>query len=468
MGDFGMGPDDRRRRADVVVGASAHGIAVAIALVASVALGLAGSGRTGAAELPNRAAANRDFIAALRLINQADRTYTATRERDLLGDADRLLRGIIDRYPDTDLAVQLMTNQFIGDFDFFQFKARVRTLVCSDPLSTSCFLERLESLLPPVETPIAAARWDWLSLAVAHHLSGRPERAREIIAPFLSAVRRRTPPEGVERDLFVARALALTGEIEIALALTRTIDTCSTRLYNLTDIVEILVWHDQIERAATLAAEAEAFAGDHDCDWERGLVVQALLAVGRHPDAEALFRATVDRQFVQDRASRADCCPPELAVAAAELGDVNLTLGLLRTVQDANPWTLPTVLGRLAARGDGSLAVPYADQIVEPEIRAETYATLVRALAANGRGDDARSVMTRLDQLIAGDSDRRPTLLAQRAKAEDALFDDDRWRRTFFKAVVDAERATGFVRRDAGGPLLAALVQIETDRPLLD
>ena len=134
--------------------------------------------------------ANRQFVQAMQMIQQANATFDLGEEARLLRDADRLLNEIVQRYPDSAIAVQLITNQFIGDFDVFEFRNRVRALICNDAQSTACFLYRIENLLPPVEYPVSTPRWDWLSLAVAYHLNGRADRAREIIAPFVSALRR--------------------------------------------------------------------------------------------------------------------------------------------------------------------------------------------------------------------------------------------------------------------------------------
>jgi len=427
----------------------------------------------GLAALEAVSAANRQFIHAMRMIHDADATYDSGTESRLLTEADRLLRDIVDRFPQTDLAVKLMTNQFVGEFDYLEFRNRVKALVCNDTTATACFLYRIARLLPPIETPISVARWDWLSLAVAHHLIGEHDRAREIIGPFLATVRRGAPPDGSERDLFVARALALTGEFDIAIEITRSIDECSTRLYNYSDLVEAALWQDRRPLAETLAEEARRFATDHTCDWELGLIIQTLTAVGRTDEAKALFAQTADRQFARFRRTKDDCCPPELAVAAAEHGDVNLALGILRAVQEDNPWTIPVVLGKLGRRGPPQLVISYAEQVQDLDVRGEAYAELIEALVARKERDRADELMMALTKLAEESGGERPPLFAQLAKAERVLrgkgtAGKESWRPLFLRAVVAAERGTTYVRRDIGGPLLAALVRIETGRPMLD
>lgn len=413
-------------------------------------------------------AANRRFVEAMQLIRKADTTFDPAKEATLLREADRILDAIIQQHPESMIAVQLITNQFIGDFDVYEFKNRVRALICNEPQSTACFLYRIEMLLPPLDQPISMPRWDWLSLAVAYHHAGSPDRAKEIIAPFLGALRRGMTTDIAEQDLFVARALALTGQTDLALDVTRTIRDCSTRIYNLTDIAEIAAWRGGMELASALATEAKDYAAAQGCSWELGLVVQALLRAGREAEARTLFLNTVEQQFSRFRETRQDCCPAELAVAAADLSEVNLALGLLRTVQDDSPWTVPAVLGRLAVHGETALASAYLDQLQDVDQQAEVLAEFVAAALERGDEAAARDHMARLVELSNAPANRRPMVLGQRARAEGLLYSDDRWRASFLAALNAAERSSAYVRRDIGAPLLAALVKIETGRPMLD
>ena len=412
--------------------------------------------------------ANRQFIQAMQLIRKANTTYDSVEEKRLLGEADHQLDDIISRFPDTDLAVQLVTNQFVGDFDFFEFRNRVRSLVCSDQQSSKCFLFRIGALLPPVETPIATARWDWLSLAVANHIFGDVGRAKEIIAPFLSAGRRGTATENTDRDLFVARALALTDQSGLALELTRKISDCATRVYNLTDIATAALWHNDREGALVLADEARAFAEHAGCIAEQGLVARLLFEAGREADARALFARTLDQQLGRTKGGKGDAAPPEMAIAAGLMADTATALKVLRMVQEENPWTVPAVLGRLARRGEIETSLNYAEQIQDVENRGEVYAELIGALLKREDRAGAEKLMAKLVQLAGDDGNRRPALIAQRARAEKALYGDDRWRGTFQQAITAAEHASSFVRRDIGGPLVAVLVKIETGLPMLD
>lgn len=440
-----------------------------LSVLLAMALGVLLGGATLAAADPDAAgSANRQFVQAMQIIHKADATYEAAEEGRLLREADRLLTEIIDRFPESPLAVQLTTNQIVGDFDIFEFRTRIRALICNDPLTSLCFLQRISGILAPVEMPIATARWDWLSMAVALHHLGDPTRAREIIAPFLSAVRRGGPFDSAEQDLFASRALALTGQTALALDLTRQIADCSTRVYNLTDITEALSWRGDRDQAIAIADEARKYAQAHRCNKELGLVAQALLRAGRDAEARTVFQSTVEQQYSRSREARKECCSPELAIAAAELGDVNLALNILRAVQDAHPWTVPAALGRLARRGENSLLLTYADEIQDVDNRAEAYAEMIDAALKRNDRPGAEDLMKRLSRLAEGDSSRRPTTLAQRARAEKLLHGDERWRSTFQQAVTAAEHSSNYARRDMGAPLLAALVRIETGLPMLD
>jgi len=457
-----MAPAPARRRIAAFLTAL---IVVAAAFVGTV---LAAAG---AARAQDNSPANRLFVQAMQLVRQADNTFDIAEESRLLKDADRLLNEIVTKYPDSSLAVQLVTNQFVGDFDFYEFRGRIRALVCNEPLASLCFLHRIGEMLPPVETPITTARWDWLSLAVAYQHLGDQGRAKEIVSPFVSAVRRGKSTDNAGQDLFVARALTLMGQTQLALDITRQIPDCATRLYNLADINKSVAWRGDTALAAALAEEAKQYAASRGCSWELGLVVQALLRAGKEGEARTLFLNTVETQFSKFRESRelrGDCCPPELAVAAADLGETSLAFGMLRNVQDENPWTIPAVLGRLGRRGELSVAIAYAEQVQDIDVRAESFVELIDAAVKRNERATAEQLMRRLTKLVEESAGKRPGLLAQKAKAERALLGEDRWRASFQQAINAAERSSNFVRRDIGAPLLAALVRIETGLPMLD
>lgn len=434
-----------------------------------IALTLLASG-TGAAVAQQDAGgpANKLFVQAMQMLQEADATLDSAKEAQLLRDIDKLLRDVIAKYPDSTLAVQLMTNQFVGDFDYYEFRGRVEALVCEAPLSSACFVYRISEMLPPVETPIVNARWDWLSLAVSYNQLGQTEKAKEIIAPFAAAIRRGVNADSAGQDFFVARALALIGESAQALNVTRSISDCSTRVYNLIDIGKAAKWRGDDALTKSTAEEARAFAETNQCVWESGLVAQALNRAGRTEEAKRLLTKAVADQVGDVRKRKENCCPPELAVAAAEIDTPNLALNLLRVVEEENPWTAPAVLGRIARRGESALAVAYAEQIADVDLRGESLAELVAAAMERKDKPAADYAFARLAKLTNGAGARRPVLMAQRAKAEWALYRDEGWRSAFQAALNSAERASNFVRRDAAAPLLAALMRIETGRPMLD
>lgn len=436
-------------------------------LVLLVAALLAGASPARAETPAEQAAeANRRFVEAMRTLERADQTYDPAEQARLLRETDKLLTLIVAETPESPLAVQLVTNQFVGDFDYGEFKRRVAGLVCADAQSMACFLHRIEGLMTPVEYPIAVPRWDWLSLAVAHHHLGDKARVRPIIAPFLAAMRRNDPMAEAGQDLFLARALALTGEINLALEITRGIADCSTRVYNLTDIVDILAWKGDREKAGAVAEEAAEFARANACAWELGLVAQALLKSGKEGRARTLFLNTVEEQFSRFKDNRGTCCPPELAVAAGDLGDPNLALGLLRVVQDESPWTVPQVLGKLGARGEQTITLAYAEQVKDPEIRAEAYVELIAGALAHNDRKQAELVSARLDEFLAKVT-ASPLVTVQRARADRLLGQGERWRGSMQRAITEAERDGSFERRDFASPLLAALVEIGTGKALL-
>jgi hypothetical protein len=418
--------------------------------------------------LPDSAAlANRQFVQAMQQIQKADQSYDLAEQTRLLQEADRLLADIVARMPESPIAVQLVTNQFVGDFDVVEFRNRVRGIACNEPQATGCFLFRIEALLQPIEYPITVSRWDWLSLAVAHQQFGDRTRTRQIISPFLAAFRRGAPASSKD-DPFLGRALALTGEYDLALQLGRQSTDCATRIYNLTDVAEAMVIRGDAARAGGLADEAADFARAQNCTWELGRVAQALLHTGKEARARTLFLNTVEEQFSRFKERRGNCCPPELAVAAGDLGDPNLALGLLRTVQDESPWTIPIVLGHLLARGEQALTVTYADQIKDTDLRAETYVSLIAgALKANDRSQ-AEQLYGKLGRMLATPEQRQqPLVLVQRARADRLMYKDQRWRTYFQQGITAAERQAES-KKELAVPFLSALVEIETGTPMLE
>ncbi|MBV5335759.1 hypothetical protein JZU48_01755, partial [bacterium] len=93
------------------------------------------------------------------------------------------------------------------------------------------------------------------------------ERSKEILAPFLNAVRRGGGVDSSGQDLFVGRALSLIGETGLALEITRGIADCSTRIYNLVDIGKAAKWRGDDATAKAMAVEARGFAEARPCVW---------------------------------------------------------------------------------------------------------------------------------------------------------------------------------------------------------
>jgi hypothetical protein len=125
-------------------------------------------------------------------------------------------------------------------------------------------------------------------------------------------------------------------------------------------------------------------------------------------------------------------------------------------------------LGRLQGHGEVSLTSAYLEQVQEVDAQAEILSEFVAASIRRGDPAAVQQWMKRLNKITDTPANRRPGVLAQRAKAEKLVFNDDRWRSTMAQAIAAADRSSAIVRRDIGVPLLAALVRIESGLPMLD
>ncbi|NDE90472.1 MAG: hypothetical protein EB059_04945, partial [Alphaproteobacteria bacterium] len=272
------------------------------------------------ADDPNQQA-NRTFTEAMQLIRRAGATYDTREAVRLLRGADKSLKKIVNDYPESTIAVQLITNQFIGDFDIMDFRSRIRSLSCergsyvedflaehgiataTGPATDACFLYRIEIMLPPLEHPIAAAHWDWLSLGVAYQLLGQPDRARDIILPFLNALMTKSKiNDNQEALMFLARAMMLIGEKDQALKITQRISDCSSKLYNLMDMVKQALWNNTPIIARQYADQARDYVDDNQCAWQKSIVAQALKMTEREQDAKKLYDAIEADQFINVKA----------------------------------------------------------------------------------------------------------------------------------------------------------------------
>jgi hypothetical protein len=102
------------------------------------------------------------------------------------------------------------------------------------------------------------------------------------------------------------------------------------------------------------------------------------------------------------------------------------------------------------------------------DLRGETFGELIDAALSRKDRKGAEDLYKRLNALVDEAQGRRPSLLAQKARALKQLYGDERWRQSFLAAINAAERASNFVRRDIGAPLLAVLVRINSGHPMLD
>jgi tetratricopeptide (TPR) repeat protein len=434
--------------------------------------------------------ANRTFVEAVQLIRRANTTLDTREAVRLLRGADNLLKKIVSDYPESTVAVQLTTNQFIGDFDILEFRSRIRSLSCerggyvedflseygvataTGPLTEACFLYRMETLMAPVEMPIVTARPDWLSLAVAYYIYGQQDRAREIIQPFLSLLRK-SSGSGDTQDSFVfmARALALTGAFDQAIKIGERLNDCSNRLYLLMELLKITLNQGEQSGAKLLADQIKNYVNTNQCAWQKGLVATALYMTDRRGEAKLLYEKAMAEQTANLKPEeKGETTPPDLVMAAALMDDPATTLSMLRSVQGRSPWIVAPVLEALAQRGYKGAASDFVDEINEPERRAEAYAALIGTLVPKGEDKKTSALMTKLQNTPVNPSQafQQSMLLALRAWAERAYFKDERWREAFQSALNAAERVDEDQRIKIMPPLLATLMQIKTNKRVLN
>lgn len=434
--------------------------------------------------------ANRTFVEAMQLLRRANNTLDTRESVRLLHGVDNLLKKVVQDYPESGLAVQIATNQFIGDFDVMEFKSRIRSLSCergsyvedflseygvvtaTGPLTEACFLYRTETLLAPPEDPLTSARPDWLSLAVAYYLYGQQERAREIILPFLSLLRKSSPGADTQESfLFLARTLAITGAFDSALKMGERINDCTNRLNHMMEMMKVTLHQGDMRAAKIQADQLRDYADANQCNWQKGLVAQALYMTERKGDAKIRYEKAAADQYAGTRPEeRSETTPPDLVIAASLMEDPATALAMLRVVIDRNPWVATPVLVNLAGRGNFTGAQDFAlYEIKEPERMAEALAALVEVLVQKNELKRAQALMARLNDIHISPSQpyQQSLVFAVRAWAEKALYRDERWRETYQAALNAAERVEENNRMQLVPPLLAMLTQIKTNKPVL-
>ncbi len=434
--------------------------------------------------------ANRTFTEAMQLIRKAGATYETREAVRLLRGADKSLKKIVNDYPESTIAVQLITNQFIGDFDILDFRNRIRSLSCergsyvedflgehgiattTGPTTEACFLYRIETLLPAQEHPIATARWDWLSLGVAYHLLGQPDRARDIILPFLNALMTKNKVSDSQESLmFLARAMMLINEKDQAQKISQRISDCSAKLYNLMDMTKQAVWNANAVEARQYADQARDYVEDNQCSWQKSIVAQAMKMTEREAEGKKLYDSIEGEQFNNVKTeNRDESAPPELAVAAAAMGEPETALNILRVVMEQNPWTISAVVEQLGKRGEYDVTEAFINDLKELDQKAEALATLVNTAVKRRDSKRATAIIAKLNGLRASPSlpDQQALILAMRARAEKDLYKDDRWRDTMQTALNTADLVDENKRSQVALPLIATLAYIKTGNPLLD
>ncbi len=433
--------------------------------------------------------ANRTFVEAIKLVRRANVTLDTREAVRLLRGADDLIKKIIADYPESTLAVQLSTNQFIGDFDYMEFKSRIRGLSCergsyvedflseygistaTGPTTEACFLYRTETLMTPIEEPLTAARPDWLSLAVAYYLYGQQERAREIVLPFLSLLRKSSAtPDTQDSFVFLARTLALTGAFDQALRMAERINDCTNRLNLVSELMKITLSQGDNNGAKLLADQIKDYVDTNQCNWQKGLAAQALFLTDRKGDAKIIYEKAAAEQYSAVKPEeRAETTPPDLVMAAGLMDDPATTIAMLRAVMDRNPWVVAPALEELAEREYYAPVMDFVDDIKEPERRAEAYAALISVFVKKNESKRATSLMSKLNEIhvTPAQAFQQSQLLALKAYAEKQYYKDERWRDTFQSAVNAAERVDEENRTKLLPPLLATLMQIKTNKRML-
>lgn len=441
------------------------------------------------ADDPNQSA-NRTFTEAIQNIRRASTTYDMRESVRLLRAADKLLRKIVNDYPESTIAVQLVTNQFIGDFDVLDFRNRIRALSCekgsyveeflgehgiasaTGPNTEACFLYRLETLLAPFENPPQTARWDWLSLSVAYYLYDQQERARQIILPFLTATQTRgRGNEGQDMLMMTARALMLTGQDEQAQGMIQRIGDCTARLSIMADMTRLALWGTKEGEAHDRVDTLKTFVEENQCNWQRPVVAEMLALTARQDEAAKLYETLKAEQFTNVKAEeRSENTPPDLAVAAAILDEPGEALGMVRAVMEGNPWVVPQALFELGRKGAFDEAQTFVDELKAPAQKAGALLALIDAANKGNVRKKATHFMGLLAAIKTSPSapQEQVEVLAARARAERAVYKDERWRETILTALNTADLIEENSRMQAAIPLIAALAAIKTGNPLLD
>jgi hypothetical protein len=430
--------------------------------------------------------ANRLFVEAVQLTRKADNTYDAKESVRLLRSADQILKKIIANYPQSDIAVRLSTHQLIGDFDIFEFEARIRALSCArgsyvedfladygiatgtGPLTEACFLYRMENLLLPADSPVTQARADWLSVAVGYYLSGQEERARGIILPYMGLLRKSGAGSAApDSYLMLAKALAVTGANEQAQQVVDYISDCSNRLSYMMTTLNSALGKSAEDEAKTLASQIKTYAENNGCEWQMGLVAQALALTGRDQDAKAAYDKIVARRS-EDTFSSGQ--PQGLAVAASMLDDPSQALSLARSVMESDPEAVPVVVMNLARRGEYSAAHDFATGSSDSSRKASLLAAAIAGAVMRNDGKIAETWMHEIQSMRndAAQAAEQAQALAAIAYAEKVFYKDERWRNTFQLALNAAERADDNGRGPLMTSLASFLLQIKAGRALLD
>jgi hypothetical protein len=237
------------------------------------------------------------------------------------------------------------------------------------------------------------------------------------------------------------------------------------------DLTKQAVWNNTMVEAKQYADQARDYVEDNQCSWQKAIVAQALRMTEREAEGKKLYDSIEGEQFTNVKTeNRDESTPPELAVAAATMGDPETAFSMLRVVMEQNPWTISAAVEELGKRGEFDATENFINDLKDLDQKAEALATLVEMAVKRNDMKRANALMTKLNGLRASPSqpDQQALVLAMRARAEKDLYKDERWRDTMQTALNTADLVDENKRSQVAMPLIATLAYIKTGNPLLD
>jgi tetratricopeptide (TPR) repeat protein len=227
---------------------------------------------------------------------------------------------------------------------------------------------------------------------VAEHLSraGDHERARAIAARVTELSRQATEAD-TERlaPLFAVKAVAATGDLDLALAMARDATYDYVRSHGIREVVRATADAGDLDRAEELAREVpKGLLGDDD--WAYGDVARAAARMCDWERAQRLIHRLASYPFYYTLL--------DVAAEVAAAGDVDRSEGLARSLtapdhrrrEDYLPDALVAVAKGAARAGNLKASLAVVDAIDGSYAQAKALTAVARGMARAGRRDDAR------------------------------------------------------------------------------